>query len=264
MKTIVTTAGRPNEFTIQLARNAANYLHLPYIDRQKRTVIQLQQQYRCDVLVAAKSQWEYYGLNTTEPFFFHPSSAMFRVKRVERGERDPFLEVCRLTKGDTFVDCTLGYASDSLLAALAVGESGKVIGCEANPVLAFIMHEAFHNGRTNYVEFQALMDRIHIVSSDAISYLERLDSNSVDVVYLDPMFETTIEESANISPLRSVGVQDALTAKWVEESLRVSKKRVVLKANYQSPWFNEFNFKQIIRPNTKFHYGYIEKSCPTK
>lgn len=264
MKTIVTTAGRPNDSTINLARNAANYLHLPYINRQKRTVIQLQQQYKCDVLVATKSQWEYYGLNTTEPFFFHPSSAMFRVKRVERGERDPFLEVCRLTKGDTFVDCTLGYASDSLLAALAVGESGKVIGCEANPVLAFIMQEAFHNGRTNYVEFQKLMDRICIVSSNAVSYLKTLENDSIDVVYLDPMFETTIDKSVSISPLRSVGVQDALTEMWVEESLRVSKKRVVLKANYQSPWFNEFNFKQIIRPNTKFHYGYIEKSCPTK
>lgn len=262
MKPIVTTAGRPNDYTIEMAKNAAVQLKIPYIDRQKRTVTQLKQQYQREVLVAAKSHWEYYGLHTDEPFFFHPSSAMFRVKRVERGERDPFLEVCQLTPGDSFVDCTLGYGSDSLLAALAVGESGRVVGCEANPVIAFIMQEAFHNGRTNYVEFQELMNRIHIVSSDAIAYLQNLVSQSVDVVYLDPMFETTIDESVNISPLRSVGVKDALTTDWVKEALRVARKRVVLKANYQSPWFEQFNFKQIVRPNTKFHYGYIEKSCP--
>lgn len=262
MKTIVTTAGRPTDFTIQLAKNASSQLGMPYIDRLKRTVTQMQQHYHCEVLVAAKSQWEYYGANTKEPFFFHPSSAMFRLKRVERGERDPFLEACQLQSGDSFIDCTLGYASDSLLASYAVGETGTVIGCEANPVLAFILEEAFHNGRTDYVEFQTLMDRIHIVSSDAVSYLKQLEDQSVDVIYMDPMFDTTVEASANISPLRSLGVQDALTLEWVEEALRVARRRIVLKASYRSPWFVQYNFHQIVRPNTKFHYGYIEKSCP--
>jgi len=262
MKIIVSTAGRPTERTIQLAKNAAAKLDLTYIPRQKRNVIQLQEHYKSNVLVAAKSQWEYYGLNTKDPYFFNPGTAMFRLKRVARGERDPFLEVCQLQPGDSFVDCTLGYASDSLVAAYAVGETGNVTGCEANPILAFILHEAFHNGRTEYVKFQTLMNRIHIISSDAVSYLKRLEDQSVDVVYLDPMFETTIDESINISPLRSVGIQDALNSEWVSEALRVSKKRVVLKANFRSPWFEQFNFNQLVRPNTKFHYGYIEKSCP--
>ena len=261
MKTIVSTAGRPTEKTIQLAKNAATQLELAYIPRQKRNVNQLHEQYKSDVLVAAKNQWEYYGLNTREPYFFHPGTAMFRLKRVARGERDPFLEVCQLQPGDSFVDCTLGYGSDSLVAAFAVGETGSVTGCEANPVLAFILQEAMHNGRTEYVKFQSLMNRIHIVSSDAVSFLKQLNDQSVDVIYLDPMFETTIDESVNISPLRSVGVQDALTSEWVNEAMRVAKKRVVLKANFRSPWFDQFNFIQMVRPNTKFHYGYIEKSC---
>ena len=260
MKTIVTTAGRPTDYTIEIAKSAASILNLPYINRQKRTVTQLRQHYQCDVLVASKIQWEYYGMNTDEPFFFHPSSAMFRLKRVARGEKDPFLEACQLILGDSFVDCTLGYASDSLMAAYAVGDTGSVVGCEANPILAFILQEAFHNGRTGYVEFQTLMNQIHIESSDAISYLKHLNDHSVDVVYMDPMFETTIEASANISPLRSLGVHDALTIDWVTEALRVARKRVVLKADYRSPWFEKYNFHQIVRPNTKFHYGFIEKS----
>ena len=261
MKTIVTTAGRPTDVTIGLAKAAAVLLQLPYIHRNKRTVKQLQQEYQCDVLVAAKSRWEYYGVNTDEPFFFHPSSAMFRLKRVAREERDPLLEVCQLKEGDSFLDCTLGYASDSLLAAFAIGETGTISGCEANPILAFILDEAFHKGRTVHSEFQSLMKRITVIPSDAVSHLKQLDDDSVDVIYMDPMFDVSLSESVNISPLRVLGKQDALTAEWVNEAKRVARKRIVLKAHFRSPWFEQFDFQQIQRPNTKFHYGFIEKSC---
>lgn len=261
MKTIVTTAGRTTEYTKQLAKNAAIHLGLPYVDRQKRNIIELQQHFQSDVLVATKSRWEYHGLNSLEPFFFHPSSAMFRLKRLARGERDPLLEVCQLQAGDSFLDCTLGFGSDSLVAAFAIGDMGYIKGCEANPVLAFILQEAFHKGRTDYVEFESLMNQIQVISSDALSYLKQLEENSVDVIYMDPMFENLIEESDSIGPLRSLGVRESLSSEWVHEALRVAKKRVVLKAHFRSSWFKEFGFNQIIRPNTKFHYGFIEKAA---
>jgi len=261
VKTIVTTAGRTTEYTIQLAKNAAIHLNFPFVDRQKRNITQLQQHYQCNVLVASKNRWEYHGLNSSEPFFFHPSSAMFRLKRLARGERDPLLEVCQLQAGDSFLDCTLGFGSDSLVATFAVGETGDITGCEANPVIAFILNEAFHNGRTDYLEFQPLMDQIQVISSDALSYMKKLDEHSIDVIYMDPMFENLIEESDSIGPLRSLGVRESLTSEWVNEALRVAKKRVVLKAHFRSSWFEEFGFNQIVRPNTKFHYGFIEKAA---
>lgn len=265
MRTIVTTAGRSTEFTVMLAKEAATKLKLPYIDRQKRTVTQMQHQYKSNVLVASKKRWEYYGVDTKEPFFFHPSSAMFRLKRLTRGEIDPLIEVCTLFEGDSFLDCTLGYASDSLIAAFIVGESGSVTGCEASPVLAFILEEAFHSHRTDHVEYFSLMQRIKVVSEVAITYLKVQPDDSFDVVYMDPMFESTIEESGNINPLRHVGHQDVLTEEWVKEAVRVAKKRVVLKTHFRSQWFEQYGFNRIIRKNTKFHYGYIdciEKSCP--
>ncbi len=258
MKIIVTTAGRPTEHTITLAKEAALKMRLPYIDRQKRTVIQLQNQYASHVLVATKMRWEYYGLETKEPFFFHPSSAMFRIKRLERGESDPLVDVCNLAEGDSFLDCTLGYASDSLIAAFVVGESGSVTGCEASSVLAFILQEAFHSHYTDHLEYLTLMERITVVSEEAISFLRKQQTNSFDVVYMDPMFESTIKESGNISPLRHVGIQDELTEEWINEAVRVARKRVVLKTHYRSQWFEQFGFNQVIRKNTKFHYGYID------
>lgn len=259
MKTIVTTAGRPTDNTIQLAKDAGNQLNIPYIDRQKRTVTQLQKQYESDVLVATKSRWEYYGVHSDQPFFFHPSSAMFRLKRLARGEDDTLIDACQLVEGDSFLDCTLGYASDSLVAAFVVGEAGKVVGCEASKVQAFILQEAFHGDRTDHQEYFSLMKKIEVISSDAVSFLKTQKDSSFDVVYMDPMFEETILESGNINPLRHVGRMDVLTEEWVFEAKRVAKKRVVLKAHYQSTWFNDFHFNQIVRKNTKFHYGYIDR-----
>ncbi len=258
MKTIVTTAGRPTELTIQLAKDAGKHLGLPYIDRQKRTVTQLQKKYESDVLVATKSRWEYYGVHSEQPFYFHPSSAMFRLKRLARGEVDTLIDACQLVEGDSFLDCTLGYASDSLVAAYVVGEAGIVVGCEASKVQAFILKEAFHGSRTDHQEYLSLMKKIDVISSDALSYLRTQRDSSFDVVYMDPMFEETIVESGNINPLRHVGRTDALTKEWVSEATRVAKKRVVLKAHFQSTWFNDFHFNQIVRKNTKFHYGYID------
>jgi len=255
---IVTTAGRPTEYTIRLAKEAASKLKLPFIERQKRTVTQLQSYYASHVLVASNKRWEYYGVDTKEPFYYHPSSAMFRIKRLERGETDPLIEVCNLRVGDSFLDCTLGYASDSLIASFAVGENGSVIGCEASPVLAFILHEAFHLQRTDHLEYHSLMKRIQVVPKDAISFLRNQPDDSFDVVYMDPMFENTIKESGNISPLRSVGIQDELSEDWVNEALRVARKRVVLKTHFRSQWFEQYGFTQVIRKNTKFHYGYID------
>ncbi|MET1013924.1 MAG: class I SAM-dependent methyltransferase [Paenisporosarcina sp.] len=258
MKAIVTTAGRPTEHTIQLAKNAGMKLHLPYIDRQKRTVTQLQKQYQSDVLVATKSRWEYYGVHSNEPFFFHPSSAMFRIKRLARGEADPLVDACKLVEGDTFLDCTLGYASDSLVAAYMVGVEGSIVGCEASKIQAFILDEAFHGDRTDHQEYLSLMKKIQVISSDAVSFLKTQKDSSFDVVYLDPMFEETIQESENLNPLRHVGRNDPLTEEWVTEATRVAKKRVVLKAHFQSAWFKDFQFQQIVRRNTKFHFGYID------
>ena len=50
---------------------------------------------------------------------------MFRVKRLMRGEHDPFVQATQLESGMTVLDCTLGMASDSIVASYMVGESGK-------------------------------------------------------------------------------------------------------------------------------------------
>lgn len=260
MKTIVTTGGRPDEKTRALAKMAAAALQYPYIERNKRSINRLQSDYDSAVLVAGRERFELYRFGMTAPFFFHPNSAAFRLKRVLKGEVDPLLEVTQLQTGDSFLDCTLGLASDSILAAYAVGKEGKVEGIEGDPDIAFIVKEGLKNFEASFSELQEAMGQIVVQQTTALEYLKNECDKSWDVVYIDPMFHAPIEESGNFTPLRDIGLHHELTKEWMAEAYRVCRRRVVVKDHFRSPVFKAHRLEQIIRPNTKFHFGYKSRT----
>ena len=254
----MTTAGRPDELSERLAREACTELGLRFVPRKKRSVSKMSREYAAHVIVAGKERYEYYPKGAAAPFFFHPNSAAFRLKRLARGETDPMIVACNLQEGDSFLDCTLGIGSDSIVAAFVTGSKGKVVGVEANPNVAFIVGKGMQTYDTSELPLTACMRHIEVVCSEAVAYLKSLPDNSFDIVYMDPMFEEIIEESNNFEALREAGEHLALTKEWVDEAIRVAKRRVVLKAHFRSGWFEEFDFKRDIRLTSKFHYGYID------
>jgi predicted methyltransferase len=255
----ITTAGRTNEEMKELAKEIAVELHVGYIERKKRSISQLQQLQNDSCIVVYKERLELFPLGETEPFFFHPSSAMFRIKRLQRGEDDPFIDVCQLTRGMSFLDCTLGLASDSIVASYQVGESGKVIGLEAEKYLSYVVQDGLKKWATGIQEIDEAMRRIEVRHIHCFNYLKMLPNESVDVIYFDPMFEETIAESVSIQPLTKIANYELFHPIWIKEALRVAKKRVVLKDHYLSERFNQFGFKVMPRKTAKFHFGYIDK-----
>jgi hypothetical protein len=255
----ITTAGRTNDEMKELANEIAIELRINYIERKKRSISQLQQLQNDSCIVVYKERLELFPLGETEPFFFHPSSAMFRIKRLLRGEHDPFVEVCQLTKGMSFLDCTLGLASDSIVASYQVGDKGKIVGLEAEKYLSYVVQNGLKKWSTDIHEINEAMRRIEVRHAHCFSYLKMLPNESFDVVYLDPMFEETIAESVSIQPLTKIANYELFQPIWIEEALRVAKKRVVLKDHYLSERFNQFGFKVIPRKTAKFHFGYIDK-----
>ena len=255
MKMIATTAYRPNGITDQNAAQAAQDLGIPFVVRNKRSIEKLHAEEKADVLVAAKERLEFYPLGETEPFFFHPSSSAFRTKRPIH--QDPLIEVSGIAAGDSFVDCTLGMASDAIVASQFVGAGGSVTGCESNPAFAYIIGK----GLKEYTAMPHLVEamrRIEVVSGDSVDYLASLPDNAVDVIYMDPMFTNEISESSNFRPVRTAADTGQLTKRWVDEAVRSAKKSVVLKAHFRSVDFEAFGFNRRVRPNTKFHYGVID------
>lgn len=259
MSVLITTGGRPDGRSEQLAREAAEALGYPVIERKKRSVVRLQQEYGADVMVAGKDRFELYRIGMDEPFFFHPNSAAFRLKRVTKGEKDPLIEASYLKNGDSFLDCTVGLASDSIIASYIAGSNGKVMGIEADPAVAFITGRGLQSFPSESEQLVQAMSRIDVIHSEAVEFLRGQADASWDVVYIDPMFHAPIVESTNFTPLRQAGLHSVLTQEWVEQAVRVCRRRVVVKDRFDSPVFDQFTMIRKIRPNTKFHFGYIEK-----
>ena len=255
-KIIVTTGGRPDEQSVALAHFAATTLNAPYIERKKRSIVKIQTEYKADILVAGKMRYELFMQGNTEPFFYHPNAAAFRLKRLAKGEEDPMVAISNLKIGDSFLDCTLGLGADSLVAQYVVG-NGHVVGVEADPAVAFIVREGMKHYDLNELPIASPMRKIEVVHSEALQFLRTLSDNSFDIVFLDPMFDEIIEESTNFTSLREAGAHIALNDAWVQEALRVAKRGVVLKAHFRSPWFDLYGFTREIRTTSKFHYGFL-------
>lgn len=258
--TLVTTAGRPDDLSMALAQKACDELNIRFEPRNKRSIAKISQYYNAHVIVAGKNRYEYYPKGANAPFFFHPNSAAFRLKRVARGEHDPFLGACKVEKGNSFLDCTLGMGADAMLAAFAVGDTGKVVGLEDDVNVAFIVKNGMKVYDTSELPLTGCMRKIQVIQCEAVEFLKKQQDNSFDIVYMDPMFEELIEESNNFEALRVAGSHRHLTKEWVEEAFRVAKRRLVIKAHFRSAIFEEFGFQREIRLTSKFHYGVLEKS----
>lgn len=184
---------------------------------------------------------------------------MFRLKRLVKGEHDPFLEAAQLKPGMSFLDCTLGLASDSIIASFAVGEKGAVTGVEANPYLAYIVDKGLNKWTSSLKIMDQAMRKINVVSSFSTNYLQTLSDESYDVVYFDPMFEENILESDGIKALTKIAVYHDLDEELMKEAMRVARKRVVLKDHFRSSRFEKFGFHVFKRKTAKFHFGVLEK-----
>jgi len=255
----VTTAGRTNKQMIEKAMESAEQLKVPYIPRKKKSIIRLQKESNSECIVVGKERLELFHKDAAQPFFFHPNSAMFRIKRLARGEHDPFAEASQLTKGMTFLDCTLGLASDSIVASFLVGDEGMVTGTEAQKVLAYMVREGLKTWDSELPLMNDAMARINVIHSMAIDYLKTLPDNSIDCVYFDPMFEDSILESDGIQALGRFALYEDLTKATILEALRVSKGRILLKDHYKSLRFERYGFHVFRRKTAKFHFGIIDK-----
>jgi hypothetical protein len=256
---IVTTAGRTNDDMIRQAEQIAKALGSPYVPRIKRSVLQLMESVQDDCLVVGKNRLELYPHGEEEPFFFHPNSAMFRVKRLLKGERDPFLEASGIGEGMSLLDCTLGLGSDSIVASFAAGASGKVIGVEGNPFLAYIVAGGLTSWNSGLPSMDEAMRRVSVVQGEALAVMERMEGASIDCVYFDPMFEESILESDGIRGLTNFALNETLTKEMMEQALRIARKRIILKDHFRSSRFENFGFKVFTRKSAKFHFGVIEK-----
>ncbi len=198
-------------------------------------------------------------LNTgTKQLLFHPSMAIIRLLNLLRGGFDRYLEATQLTAGDSLIDATLGFGTDALIGAWAVGEKGSVLGIEQSPILAAFVHDGLShftkiipNAKNKekqdvWIALAGASQRIEVGWGEHCDYLKSIPSRSVNVVYFDPMFRDTCRKSDSIQPLHRWSDPNPLNQEAVLEACRVARNRVVLKERKDSLEFRRLGFDILL------------------
>jgi len=255
---IVTTCLRPDNSIINRAIGVSKDLDITFEKRNELSIAEMHNVFNSSILVVGKKRLELFTQNSNEPFFFHPNSAVFRIRRLLNGEHDPFCDACTLEEGDSLLDCTLGLASDSIVASFRVGEKGRIIGLEKNPTIAYLVQEGIKTDDQNIENWNEILNRIEVNNIDHLAFLKKQEDKSIDVIYFDPMFQEEINESNGIKKIKPLAEYDSVLEETIEEAKRVGRKKVVLKDHFRSDRFKKYGFHQLIRKSAQFHFGYIE------
>ncbi|MDX6152533.1 class I SAM-dependent methyltransferase [Marinococcus sp. PL1-022] len=184
--------------------------------------------------------------------------AWLRGLQVHRGGSDPLLEAADVREGDSVLDATLGFGADSIMLAHGVGETGTVLGIEKQPVVASLVRKGLRLPGDYPGWFTDAMQRITVVQGDSFRLLRLLPDSCMDVVYLDPMFAEAVDTSPAIDRLRPVAATDPLTDDWIEEAMRVARRRIVVKDYAESPHFKQYQLTPAGRRNAVVRYGWKE------
>lgn len=257
---LVTTVYDPSPGEHEQAQEIAAFLQVPYVCRCRSSLNSLKQRYQVSTLVVVLDTGPivYQGKSK---LFFHPGMAALRIKNIHDGKPDHMLTAMNLLPNMSVLDCTLGLASDALVAGVISGVNGQIIGLETSPVIAFITGWGLsHCEIPEHPELVSAARRIRVVATDYRNYLLTLPDNSIDVVYFDPMFRQPVEASAGMKPLRAFASMQALTKADLDQAYRVAKQRVVIKETNGSLEFQRLGITELVGGKySSIRYGVIVK-----
>ena len=256
---IITTGDSTAAPIIERARELAKELHCRYLDRRKQSLPQLAKRYGDEhFLVLLNDRTRYVWIGHTD-LTYHPSMGFIRSKRLLAGEGDTMITASRVEPGDVVLDCTAGLGSDSIVFATAVGDQGRVDACESQFHLYALVREGLRSYESDVPAINEAMRRVHMHRDSHETLLTRLPDRSVDIVYFDPMFRTTIEESAHMDPLRQIANHEAIKESTIQEARRVARKTIVMKELNGSKEFERLGFERVVwTKNSKLAYGVID------
>ncbi|MGB8929791.1 MAG: class I SAM-dependent methyltransferase, partial [Anaeromyxobacteraceae bacterium] len=132
-------------------------------------------------------------------------------------------EVSGIRPGDAVLDCTLGLGADALVAAVAAGAAGRVVGIEGSVPLAAWVGEGLARSPLPGA------NRIEVWAGDHAALLESLPERSFDVVCFDPMFRHARAEPGGFDVVRALADARPLSREAVELARRVARRWVLVK-----------------------------------
>ena len=191
------------------------------------TLVRMLEDHAADFILVVDSSGTLLRLRGGAEFRLHGGIGVLRVRNVLGGGNDALTSVCALREGDVFVDGTAGQLQDALVAAAAVGASGRVIAIEASPLLWAVT--SGRPARTEDADVDRLLnERLEVRLGEAAQVLAAMPDASADVVYFDPMWQAPSKSSASFEVLRTLAHAAPLDAAAIREATRVARRTVVV------------------------------------
>jgi len=258
MQLIVTTVQHPSEEINALSHHIADTLHIPFVPRAKHSLMSMKIHYQVDNIIVVSKKGPL--INTPGgDYFFHLNMAELRIKNLLKGQHDHMVSAMGLAPGMSVLDCTLGLATDAIVASYVVGPTGSVLGIETSPFVAFIADYGLRHFVTDEEELTNALRRIEVKQAHSYKFLATLPTNSYDVVFFDPMFRHPIHSSSNVKPLRYLADNSPLPKNTLKEACRIAKKRVVVKESNNSNEFTRLGITTVCGGKySRVHFGIIE------
>lgn len=140
------------------------------------------------------------------------------------------------------LDATAGMGGDAFVLAS--------LGCDVTllervSAVWLLLYDGLRRAREQNDDQQlsVIAQRMHLQEQDAFLYLQKAAAESVDVVYLDPMFPQRKKKSAQVKKemqiFHSLVGDDADAEKLLEPALHAAKHRVVVKRPRIAPYLAE-------------------------
>ncbi len=150
--------------------------------------------------------------------------------------RELLVRACKIkgVAAPRLVDATAGLGQDSLLLAAA---GFTVILFECNPVIALLLVDAVERARLDS-ELAEVASRMHVMEGDSVAALRAFDE-SVDVIYLDPMFPGRMKSAAVKKKFQLLHKLEAPCdgeAALLDAALAARPRKVVIKRPLKGPY----------------------------
>jgi hypothetical protein len=207
------------------AREAAERWRVPFLARRGAPLAEVASAHDAPALLVLSAERAALWLEG-ELTAWDPGMGALRMKRLrnrERSTRDGFLEAARLSEGDEVLDCTLGLGADALVAAEAVGPTGRVVALESSAPLAALTAEGLRRLR------DPAAARLTVHHADAAVWLAAAGDSSFDVVVFDPMFRHARAQQSGFGLVRRLADVRPLAPETLAEARRVARRALVVK-----------------------------------
>ena len=232
MRIAVTTPLQPTAAEHAAAGAAAARWGLPYALRGHGPLEEIQRGAGADALLVLSARDARLVIGGSARVW-SPGMGALRAKRVAAQlavarprvptDRDPFFEAADIRPGDAVLDCTLGLGADALVAAVAAGEGGRVVGLEGSLALAAWVGEGLARSPLPGA------GRIEVRAGDHAALLAAMPERSFDVVCFDPMFRHARAEPGGFDVVRALADGRPLERETLERARRVARRWVLVK-----------------------------------